>query len=93
MSKILLTIFFIFIDNRDNLHYILISICIFVSLILMYLNYIYPRFHCHILIFMNQFLSLSFFWASFILLIGRLNLKKNFNGCLGIFFSTEPIFF
>ena len=93
ISKIVLTIFFIFIGNSENSHYFLISICVFVSLTLMYLNFIYPRFNNYTLVFMNQFLSLSFFWASFILLIGRFNLKKNFNGCLGIFFSTVPIFF
>ena len=41
---------------------------------------------------MNQFLSFTLWWASFILLIGKFTRHKKFDGCMGIFFVTEPIF-
>ena len=58
----------------------------------MLLNFTYPRFNNNILIFINQFFSLSFFWACFVLLIGRFTLNNTFDCCLGIFFVIEPIF-
>ena len=92
ICKISITLIFVFLDGSLKIHYILIFSCIFFSFILMMLNFSYPRFNNNILIFINQFLSLSFFWACFVLLIGRFTLNNKFDSCLGIYFITEPIF-
>ena len=92
ICKISITCIFVFCDGSKKIHYFLIFSCNFFSFILMLLNFTYPRFNNNILIFINQFFSLSFFWACFVLLIGRFTLNNTFDCCLGIFFVIEPIF-
>ena len=92
ICKICISFIFIFSDGDLKAHYLLIGSCVLFSFILVCLNFVYPRYNNNCLIFINQFLSLTFFWASFILLIGRFTLNNNFNGCLGMFFIAEPIF-
>jgi len=92
VSKIIVTVIFVALDGDEDIHYVLIiTLNIFTFLNMCY-NFLYPRFNEVILIFMNQFLSFTLWWASFILLIGKFTRHKKFDGCMGIFFVTEPIF-
>ena len=92
VSKIIVTVIFVALDGDEDIHYVLIiTLNIFTFLSMCY-NFLYPRFNQVILIFMNQFLSFTLWWASFILLIGKFTRHKKFDGCMGIFFVTEPIF-
>ncbi len=91
-TKILLTVIFTYFDANEESHIFLIISCNIFSFILMYLNFKYSRYNNVFLIFMHQFLSLSLWWASFILLIGKITKNYLFDGCLGIFLITEPIF-
>ena len=92
MTKIFVTVIFVALDGDEDIHYILIITCNLFTFISMCLNFYYPRFNEVILIFMNQFLSFTLWWASFILLIGKLTRNSDFDACMGIFFVTEPIF-
>ena len=92
VSKIIVTVIFVALDGDEDIHYVLIiTLNVFTFLNMCY-NFLYPRFNEVILIFMNQFLSFTLWWASFILLIGKFTRHKKFDGCMGIFFVTEPIF-
>ena len=91
-TKIFLTMIFVYFDGNEKIHILLILACNFFTFILMYLNFKYPRYNNVVLIFMHQFMSLSLWWASFILLFGKITMNIPFDGCLGIFFITEPIF-
>ena len=91
-TKIFLTIIFTSFDANEESHIFLIITCNILTFFLMYLNFNYPRYNNVFLIFMHQFLSLSLWWASFILFFGKVTKNMLFDGCLGIFFITEPIF-
>ena len=91
-TKIFITIIFVFVEGGENVHYILIFSCLLFTFITMCFNFYYIRYNKNILNFLNQFLSFTLFWASFILLIGKFTRHTTFDGCLGIFFITEPIF-
>ena len=92
ISKFFISVIFVGFNGNFKIHYYLIFSCNFFGLNLVILNFVYPRFNNYTLIFMNKFLSLTFFWASFVLFIGRITINNKFDGCLAIFFIIEPIF-
>ena len=86
ISKFFISVIFVGFNGNFKIHYYLIFSCNFFGLNLVILNFVYPRFNNYTLIFMNKFLSLTFFWASFVLFIGRITINNKFDGCLAIFF-------
>ena len=89
ISKIIVTVS---LDGDEDIHYIvIITLNIFTFLSIGYI-FLYSRFNEIILIFMNQFLSLTLWWVSFILLIGKFTRHKKFSGFMIINFVIEPIF-
>ena len=90
-EKILITIFFNIYKGKQ--HLVLIIVLVSFSFISVYLNFKYERYNKKTINFMHKFLSLTFFWSSFCLFIGKITIKTNFNSSLGIFLAIEPIFF
>ena len=90
-SKIFLSVIFIGFDGRIEVHYFLIFSLIFFSSFTLYLNFTYERYNEKLLNFIHQFLSLTFFWSSICLLIGRFTINTEFNSCFGLFLTVEPI--
>ena len=92
-EKMLITFIFVVTDGEFYIHLFLILTLIIFSSFSVYLNYIYERYNEELLNYMHKFLSLTFLWASLCLGIGKLTMNIKFNGCLGLFFSVEPMFF
>ena len=92
-EKILITIIFVTIKKGFEIHYFLVITLVSFSLILVYLNFRYSRYNEELLNFLHKFLSITFFWASTCLLIGKITMNSKFDSCLGLFFVSEPIFF
>ena len=90
-EKIIITIIFNFCNKKE--HLLLIIVLFIFSFVSMYLNFKYERYNEKTLNFIHKFLSLTFFWSSFCLFIGKITIKTNFNSSLGIFLAIEPIFF
>ena len=91
-EKILVTIIFVSINGGVEIHYVLIMTLMVFSSITTYFNFTYERYNEEILNFMHKFLSLTFLWASFCLMVGKITMKHKFNACLGLFFVIEPLF-
>ena len=91
ISKMFITGIFVGLDGGIEIHYILISTLILFSSLTLYLNFTYERYNEKLLNFIHKYLSLTFFWASICLLIGRFTLNSEFNSCLGLFITIEPI--
>ena len=81
------------INGGEETHYFLILSLNIFSFIVCILNFKYPRYNENILNYIHKFCSLTIFWSSFVLLIGKIFISSSFNGCLGLFFITEPILF
>ena len=92
-SKVMVSFIFIIINGGEETHYFLIISLNCFTFITCVLNFKYPRYNENILNYLHKFLSLTLFWSSFVLLIGKIFISTSFNGCLGLFFATEPIMF
>ena len=93
LTKVIISFIFVIINGGEETHYFLILILTFFSFIVCVLNFKYPRYNENTLNYIHKFLSLTVFWSSFVLLIGKIFRSSSFNGCLGLFFATEPIMF
>ena len=92
-EKISISFIFVMINGGEETHYFLILSLNTFSFIVCILNFKYPRYNENLLNYIHKFCSLTVFWASFVLLIGKIFISSSFNGCLGLFFVTEPILF
>ena len=92
-EKITICFIFVMINGGEETHYFLILSLNIFSFIVCILNFKYPRYNENILNYIHKFCSLTIFWSSFVLLIGKIFISSSFNGCLGLFFITEPILF
>ena len=91
-EKICLTVIFVMLDGNENIHIILICSLIIFSVGGVFQNFYYVRFNANILNQIHKFFSLTLFWASFVLFIGKILKSSRFDGCLGLFFLSVPIF-
>ena len=93
LEKMIISFIFIMINGGEETHYFLILSLTIFSFVVCLLNFKYPRYNENILNYIHKFCSLTVFWASFVLLIGKIFISSSFDGCLGLFFITEPILF
>ena len=92
-EKITICFIFVMINGGEETHYFLILSLNIFSFIVCILNFKYPRYNENILNYIHKFCSLTIFWSSFVLLIGKIFISSSFNGFLGLFFINELILF
>ena len=71
-SKVMVSFIFIMINGGEETHYFLIISLNCFTFITCVLNFKYPRYNENILNYLHKFLSLTLFWSSFVLLIGKI---------------------